>query len=70
MSPYPRTPMTRAFRERGLIVSDDLEEYDGTTAVVKTEHLSAEEVEAGFGRGGVFIGADAVAADVGGGKAV
>jgi anaerobic magnesium-protoporphyrin IX monomethyl ester cyclase len=37
--------MTRAFRERGLIVSDDLEEYDGTTAVVKTEHLPAEEVE-------------------------
>jgi anaerobic magnesium-protoporphyrin IX monomethyl ester cyclase len=44
-TPYPRTPMTRAFRERGLIVSDDLEEYDGTTAVVKTEHLPAEEVE-------------------------
>ena len=44
-TPYPRTPMTREFRERGLIVSDDLEEYDGTTAVVKTEHLPAEEVE-------------------------
>jgi hypothetical protein len=44
-TPYPRTPMTRAFRDRGLIVSDDLEEYDGTTAVVKTEHLPAEEVE-------------------------
>ena len=44
-TPYPRTPMTREFRERGLIVSDDLEEYDGTTAVVKTTHLAADEVE-------------------------
>ena len=44
-TPYPRTPMTRVFRERGLIVSEDVEEYDGTTAVVKTEHLSAEDVE-------------------------
>jgi anaerobic magnesium-protoporphyrin IX monomethyl ester cyclase len=44
-TPYPRTPMTREFRDRGLIVSDAVEEYDGTTAVVKTEHLSAEEVE-------------------------
>jgi anaerobic magnesium-protoporphyrin IX monomethyl ester cyclase len=44
-TPYPRTPMTREFRERGLIVSDQLEEYDGTTAVVKTTHLEAEDVE-------------------------
>ena len=44
-TPYPRTPMTRDFRERGLIVSEALEEYDGTTAVVKTAHLDAEEVE-------------------------
>ena len=44
-TPYPRTPMTRDFRDRGLIVSEALEEYDGTTAVVKTTHLSAEEVE-------------------------
>jgi hypothetical protein len=28
-----------------LIINERLEEYDGTTAVVKTEHLSAEEVE-------------------------
>ena len=44
-TPYPRTPMTRDFRDRGLIVSEALEEYDGTTAVVKTAHLSAEDVE-------------------------
>jgi radical SAM superfamily enzyme YgiQ (UPF0313 family) len=44
-TPYPRTPMTEEFRERGLIMNERLEEYDGTTAVVRTEHVSAEEVE-------------------------
>jgi radical SAM superfamily enzyme YgiQ (UPF0313 family) len=44
-TPYPRTPMTRDFDEKGLIVSRAMEEYDGTTAVVRTAHLSAEEVE-------------------------
>jgi len=44
-TPYPRTPMTREFRERGLIINERLEEYDGTTAVVKTVHVSAEEAE-------------------------
>ncbi|HMH06813.1 MAG TPA: radical SAM protein [Terriglobales bacterium] len=44
-TPYPGTPMTQDFRERGLIMNDRLEEYDGTTAVVRTEHVSAEEVE-------------------------
>jgi anaerobic magnesium-protoporphyrin IX monomethyl ester cyclase len=44
-TPYPRTPMTREFRERGLIISERLEEYDGTTAVVRSEHLPAEEIE-------------------------
>jgi radical SAM superfamily enzyme YgiQ (UPF0313 family) len=44
-TPYPRTPMTRDFRERGLIVSEDLEEYDGTTAVVRTAHVPADGVE-------------------------
>ncbi len=44
-TPYPRTPMTKEFRERGLIINENLEDYDGTTAVVKTEHLSAEEAE-------------------------
>jgi anaerobic magnesium-protoporphyrin IX monomethyl ester cyclase len=44
-TPYPRTPMTKDFRERGLIINENLEDYDGTTAVVKTEHLSAEEAE-------------------------
>jgi len=44
-TPYPRTPMTREFRERELITNHRLEEYDGTTAVVRTTQLSAEEVE-------------------------
>jgi radical SAM superfamily enzyme YgiQ (UPF0313 family) len=44
-TPYPRTPMTKEFRDRGLIINERLEEYDGTTAVVKTEHVSAEEAE-------------------------
>jgi len=44
-TPYPRTPMTKDFRDRGLIINKNLEEYDGTTAVVRTEHLAAEEVE-------------------------
>jgi radical SAM superfamily enzyme YgiQ (UPF0313 family) len=44
-TPYPRTPMTKDFRDRNLIISEKLEEYDGTTAVVRTEHMSADEVE-------------------------
>jgi radical SAM superfamily enzyme YgiQ (UPF0313 family) len=44
-TPYPRTPMTKDFRDRGLIINERLEEYDGTTAVVKTEHVSADEAE-------------------------
>jgi hypothetical protein len=31
--------------ERNLIVNDRVEEYDGTTAVVRTAHLSADEIE-------------------------
>jgi radical SAM superfamily enzyme YgiQ (UPF0313 family) len=44
-TPYPRTPMTKDFQDQGLIMNKQLEEYDGTTAVVHTEHLPAEEVE-------------------------
>jgi radical SAM superfamily enzyme YgiQ (UPF0313 family) len=44
-TPYPGTPMTEDFRRRGLIVNDRVEEYDGTTAVVRTEHLEADEIE-------------------------
>jgi anaerobic magnesium-protoporphyrin IX monomethyl ester cyclase len=44
-TPYPGTPMTEDFRQRGLIVNDRVEEYDGTTAVVRTAHLEAEEIE-------------------------
>jgi radical SAM superfamily enzyme YgiQ (UPF0313 family) len=44
-TPYPRTPMSRDFRDRGLIVDEDVSHYNGTTAVVRTEHVPAEEVE-------------------------
>jgi radical SAM superfamily enzyme YgiQ (UPF0313 family) len=44
-TPYPRTPMTKDFHERGLIIDEDPQDYDGTTAVVRTDHLTAEEVE-------------------------
>lgn len=44
-TPYPRTPMTHDFRERGLIVDEDVSHYDGTTAVVRTDHVDAEEIE-------------------------
>lgn len=44
-TPYPRTPMTRDFIARDLIVNRRLHEYDGTTAVVKTDSLDADEIE-------------------------
>jgi radical SAM superfamily enzyme YgiQ (UPF0313 family) len=44
-TPYPGTPMTKDFQARNLIKIGRLEEYDGTTAVVATEHLEPEEIE-------------------------
>src|SRR4051812_14605734 len=44
-TPYPGTPMTEDFRQRNLIINDRVEEYDGTTAVVRSEKLEAEEIE-------------------------
>jgi len=44
-TPYPGTPMTKDFRARNLIKIENLEEYDGTTAVVATQHLPPEEIE-------------------------
>ena len=44
-TPYPGTPMTRDFVSRRLIVNDRVQEYDGTTAVVRSEHLGAEDIE-------------------------
>jgi hypothetical protein len=44
-TPYPGTPMTREFRQRGLIVDEDVCHYDGTTAVVRSQHLSALDIE-------------------------
>jgi hypothetical protein len=37
--------MTREFRDRGLIVDEDVSHYDGTTAVVRTEQLDSAEIE-------------------------
>ena len=44
-TPYPRTPMTQDLQKRGLIIDDRPEDYDGTTAVVRTDHLTAEDIE-------------------------
>jgi len=44
-TPYPGTPMTREFERRKLIVHRRVSEYDGTTAVTRTAHLSPERVE-------------------------
>ena len=44
-TPYPGTPMTQEFRDRGLIVDEDVGHYDGTTAVVRSQHLSALDIE-------------------------
>jgi radical SAM superfamily enzyme YgiQ (UPF0313 family) len=44
-TPYPGTPMTRDFIARDLIVNHRLEEYDGTTAVTRSAHLTAEDIE-------------------------
>jgi radical SAM superfamily enzyme YgiQ (UPF0313 family) len=44
-TPYPATPMARELSSRGLVLDKPIETYDGTTAVVKTEHLEADEIE-------------------------
>jgi len=44
-TPYPRTPMTKDFRDRDLIVDEDVAHYDGTTAVVRSEKMSADDIE-------------------------
>jgi radical SAM superfamily enzyme YgiQ (UPF0313 family) len=44
-TPYPGTPMTRDFIERELISNSRVEEYDGTTAVTRSAHLDAAEIE-------------------------
>ncbi len=44
-TPYPGTPMTKDFQARNLVRIQNLEEYDGTTAVVATQHLAPTEIE-------------------------
>src|ERR1051326_5924836 len=38
-TPYPGTPMTQDFIKRNLVINERLEEYDGTTAVVRSEQM-------------------------------
>jgi anaerobic magnesium-protoporphyrin IX monomethyl ester cyclase len=44
-TPYPRTRMTQELYDRGLVLHDRVEEYDGTTSIIRTENLPAEEIE-------------------------
>jgi hypothetical protein len=44
-TPYPGTPMTADFVARGLVVNPRVDEYDGTTAVTRSEGLDVEEIE-------------------------
>jgi radical SAM superfamily enzyme YgiQ (UPF0313 family) len=44
-TPYPRTPMSGDLLTRGLVVNDRVEEYDGTTAVVRTQRLAPSQIE-------------------------
>jgi radical SAM superfamily enzyme YgiQ (UPF0313 family) len=44
-TPYPGTPMTREFVVRGLVANDRVDEYDGTTAVTRTESLDLADIE-------------------------
>lgn len=44
-TPYPGTPMAADLHERGLVTSTNVEEYDGTTAVVACGKVSKTELE-------------------------
>ncbi len=44
-TPYPGTPMSADLRQKGLIASDDVSEYDGTTAVVRCQAVPARDIE-------------------------
>jgi radical SAM superfamily enzyme YgiQ (UPF0313 family) len=44
-TPYPGTPMTSDFVARGLIANPRVEEYDGTTAVTRSDELDTGEIE-------------------------
>jgi anaerobic magnesium-protoporphyrin IX monomethyl ester cyclase len=44
-TPYPGTPMARDLAARGLVAAERPAESDGTRAVVRSEHLPADEIE-------------------------
>jgi radical SAM superfamily enzyme YgiQ (UPF0313 family) len=44
-TPYPRTRMAQDYEAQNLVFNRNVEDYDGTTAVVRTKHLSGEQLE-------------------------
>jgi radical SAM superfamily enzyme YgiQ (UPF0313 family) len=44
-TPYPATPMTHDLVARGLVANERVDEYDGTTAVVRNATLPADDIE-------------------------
>jgi anaerobic magnesium-protoporphyrin IX monomethyl ester cyclase len=44
-TPYPGTAIAEEFRRQGLIIEEHPEEFDGTTAIIRSKHLPAEELE-------------------------
>jgi radical SAM superfamily enzyme YgiQ (UPF0313 family) len=44
-TPYPRTPMSKDFEMQGLMTGRPVEEFDGTTAVVRTMYVKPQEIE-------------------------
>ncbi len=44
-TPYPATPMTHELVARGLVEHERVDEYDGTSAIVRNAHLPAADIE-------------------------
>jgi hypothetical protein len=44
-TPYPGTPMSADLRKKGLIASEDVSQYDGTTSVVHCQAVPPREIE-------------------------
>jgi len=46
MTPFPGTAAYKMYKEKGWLLSDDWDNYDGTTiSVIKTDNLTAQELE-------------------------
>lgn len=44
-TPYPGTPMAADAERSGLVVNRHIDQYDGTTAVMRSRHLSTDDIE-------------------------